>query len=144
MAVIYDCLHEYDKALEEYNFAKSLTRNFIPDGHQKDHFCLVPLYSNIGLTYQQLNLSGHAFTHAFRAIGISPNKQDDPILKNEILASSHFNLGLILDLQKKFSEALIHYEQALKYRQDYLPPNHPDVISLHHTITSLTSDEMIL
>ena len=144
MAVIYDCLHEYDKALEEYNFAKSLTRNFIPDGHQKDHFCLVPLYSNIGLTYQQLNLSGHAFTHAFRAIGISPNRQDDPVLKNEILASSHFNLGLILDLQKKFSEALIHYEQALKYRQDYLPSNHPDVIALHNTITSLTSDEMIL
>jgi tetratricopeptide (TPR) repeat protein len=144
MGIIYDCLHEYNQALEEYNYAKALTRNAIPNGHQKDSLCLIPLFSSIGLTYQRLNLSSHAFDHGFRALAILSNNQENSVFRNEISASSHFILGLILDLQKKYSEAIIYYQQALRDRQEYLPDGHPDVLSLQNTITSLNSEEVIL
>jgi len=139
MGIIYDCLNKYDKALEEYKYAINITRNFVPNGHQEDRICLIPLYSNIGLTYQQLNQHKHAFDHAYRTLNILSKDGVDTFFKKELSASSHFNLGLILDLQGKNHEAKTHYEQALKNRMEYLPNNHPDIIGLHEIIASLSS-----
>jgi tetratricopeptide (TPR) repeat protein len=139
MGVIYDCLNEYDQALDQYKYAIALTRNSVPNGHQKDSICLIPLYSNIGLTYQQINRHSHAFDHAFRTLDILSNDGAKSFFKKELAASSHFNLGLILDLEGKHHEAKIHYEQALKYRREYLSKDHPDIITLQDMIVSLSS-----
>jgi tetratricopeptide (TPR) repeat protein len=139
MGIIYDCLSKYDKALEEYKYAINLTRNIIPNGLQEDRVCLIPLYSNMGLTYQQLNQHKHAFDHAYRTLNILSKDGANTLFKKELSASSHFNLGLILDLQGKNQEAKTHYEQALKNRMEYLPNNHRDVIDLQKLIASLSS-----
>jgi tetratricopeptide (TPR) repeat protein len=139
MGIICDCLNEYDKALDEYKEARNLTRASVPNGQQKDSICLVPLYSNTGLIYQQINRYNHAFDHAFRTLNILSNDGANSIFKKELSASSHFNLGLILDLQGKIHEAKIHYEQALKHRREYLPNNHPDITDLQETIASLSA-----
>jgi tetratricopeptide (TPR) repeat protein len=137
MGIIYDCLKEYDKAIDEYKDGINLTRKSIPDVQQKDNLCLIPLYSNMGLSYQRKKIFSLAFDQAFRALGILSKDQDHSIFKQEVSASTHFNLGLIHELEGKFSEAKTYYEEALKRRREYLSNDHPDVISLQNTISSL-------
>jgi tetratricopeptide (TPR) repeat protein len=139
MGIIYDCLNDYEKALEQYKFAINLTRSSLPNGLQKDSICLVPFYSNLGLIYQQINRHKQAFEHAFRTLDILSNDGTNSYFKKELYASSHSNLGLILGLQGKINEAKPHYIQALKYRQEYLPNNHPDITNLQDIIASLSS-----
>ncbi|CAF0889431.1 unnamed protein product [Rotaria sp. Silwood1] len=139
MGIIYDCLNEYQKALEEYKSAINLTRNFTPDNRQKDSLCLVPLFSNMGLAYQHLNIASHAFEHAFRALNILSNNRENSIFPSELFASTYFNLGSILHLQGKISEAKCYYEHALKSRCEYLPNGHPDVSNLQNIVRSLSS-----
>lgn len=139
MGIINDCLNRYDEALEEYKHAINLTRSLLPDGLHEDRICLVPLYSNIAVTYQQLNQHKHAFDHAYRTLNILCKDGANSIYKKELSASSHFHLGLILDLQSKNQEAKTHYEQALKKRTEYLPNNHPDITSLQDIIASIHS-----
>ncbi|CAF1281906.1 unnamed protein product [Adineta steineri] len=139
MGVIYDCLSEYEKAVNSYKYAIDLTRQNLVNGFQKDDLCLVPLYSNMGLSYQRLNRFTHAFDHAFRALNILSKDQDSSFFKKELFASTYFNLGLIHDLEKKSSEAKTYYDQALRSRCEYLTKDHPDVISLQNTLQSLAS-----
>jgi tetratricopeptide (TPR) repeat protein len=139
MGIIYDCLNNYQKAIEQYTFAIKLTRSCVPNGQQKDILCLVPFYSNLGLSYQHDNRCKEAFEHSFRTLGILSQDGANSIFKKELSASSHFNLGLILDLQNKIDEAKPHYQRALKLRREYLPNNHPDIIILQDIIISLSS-----
>lgn len=137
MGIINDCLSRYEEALEEYKHAINLTRSLIPDGLQDDRICLVPLYSNIAVTYEQLHQHKHAFDHAYRTLNILCKDGANSIYRKELSASSHFHLGLILDLQSKNGEAKTHYEQALKKRTEYLPNNHPDIAALQDIIDSI-------
>jgi len=141
MGIIDDCLNDYQKAIDQYKFAINLTRSCVPNCQQKDNLCLVPFYSNLGLSYQHANRYKEAFEYSFRTLAILSQDGANPIFKKELAASSHFNLGLILDLQNKINEAKPHYERALKIRREYLPNNHPDIITLQEIITSLSSSE---
>lgn len=137
MGIIYDCLNDYDKALNHYKSAITVTRSSVPNTQLRDNLCLVPFYSNLGVSYQHLNRNKQAFEHAFRTLDILSKDSTDSIFKKEFTASSHFNLGLILELQGKLEEAKPHYEYALKVRQQYLPVNHPDITTVQFVIDSL-------
>jgi tetratricopeptide (TPR) repeat protein len=139
MAIIYDALNEYDKSLEEYRCVLNIARDFIPNCHQKDDLCLVPLFSNMALTYQQKNKFTYALTYAFRALGITLNIQNDAILKKEFESSCYYNLGLIHDQEGKFFDAKAFYEQALRVRQEYLPLGHSDITVLQRLITLISA-----
>jgi len=139
MAIIYDALNEYEKSLDEYRCVLNIARDFIPNCHQKDDLCLVPLFSNMALTYQQKNKFTDAFTYAFRALGITLNIQNDAILKKEFESSCYYNLGLIHDQEGKFFDAKDFYEQALRVRQEYLPLGHSDITVLQRLITLLSA-----
>ena len=139
MGIIYGCLDQSQMALEEFKTSIELIRNVESNGHRQDDLCLVPLYANLGLTYQQKNSNGLAFNHAFRALGIVTNNSNNSIYKDEIFASVYCNLGSILRQQGQISEALNYYQQAFNHQCNYLINNHPDVENLQSIITSLTS-----
>ena len=90
-------------------------------------------------TYQEMNARSNAFTEAFNALGILTKNVKDPMYKYETAVACYSNLGYILELQEKPSEAVPYYAQALKIQQKYLPTNHPDLIDLEHTIQSLSA-----
>ena len=139
MGMICTCFGEGTKAITSFRDAIKLIRSTIPNGEYEDHLCLVPFFSTMGVTYQDMGISSQAFTDAFRALGILTKNQTNPMYKHEIAAACYFNLGLILDLQEKPSEAITYYAQALKIQQKYLPANHPDLTILEHTIKSLSA-----
>ncbi|CAF3231073.1 unnamed protein product [Rotaria sp. Silwood2] len=140
MGIIYDGIGQYGKSLEEYRKALQIAREYIPSCNQKDDLCLVSLFSNMAVVYEQQNQFGHALTHAFRALQIIINIQNDSVLKKELESSCYYNLGSIHDLDDKLSEARDFYEQALRIRQEYLPLGHPDITSLQRLITLLTEN----
>ncbi|CAF3948017.1 unnamed protein product [Rotaria sordida] len=141
MGIIYDCLNEYQKALDEYKSAIILTRSFGSNHHQKDSLCLIPLYSNMGLTYQHMNIGSNAFDHAFRALNILSNNRENPTFQYELYNAIYSNLGSILQQQGNISQAKCYYTHALKAQREYLSNDHPDVINLQNIITSLSSEE---
>jgi hypothetical protein len=138
MAIIQDALDEYGKSLDEYRCVLNIARDFIPTCHQKDDLCLVPLYSNMALTYIKKELFSHALEHAFRALRIVLSVQTDTVLIKELESSCYFNLGSIHDQNGKFFEARNFYEHALRIRQEYLPLGHPDVTVLQRLISLLS------
>jgi tetratricopeptide (TPR) repeat protein len=135
MAIIYDTLGEYQKSIDEYQYVLTIARNSIPTSYQNDDVCLVPVYSNIALTYEQDHKFTHAITHAFRAVAILAKAQINSLLKNELESSCYYNLGLIHDHEGKVSDAQNFYKQALKIRQEYLPLGHSDITVLQRLIT---------
>ncbi|CAF2976102.1 unnamed protein product [Rotaria sp. Silwood2] len=141
MGIIFDCINEYEKALDEYKSAMNLTRKSGSNNYQKDNLYFIPLFSNMGLTYQNMNIPSHAFEHAFRALNILSNNRENSPYQSELFASVYFNLGSILHLQGKISEAYCYYKHALKSRSQYLSNDHPDVINIQNIITSLSTEE---
>lgn len=137
IGILFACLKEYNKAAEQYQLALDQTKKVDLTGTHKDSLCLIPLYSNIGLTYQYLHMNKHAFEHGYRAIQILAEDGTKSIYKKDLSSSSHFNLGVILELQGKYQEAKTFYEQALKDRLETLPNDHPDIIQLQETIQRL-------
>jgi tetratricopeptide (TPR) repeat protein len=141
MAIIYDALGKYEKSLNEYHNVINLARDIIPSCYQKDDLCLVPIYANMGLTYQQeKNKFTYALRNAFRALGIVSNIEINSNLKREIESSCCYCLGSIHDQEGKFSDAKIFYQKALTIRQEYLPLGHPDITHLQRLITLLSSE----
>ncbi|UJR21288.1 hypothetical protein I4U23_024380 [Adineta vaga] len=140
MGVIYDCMSQYQNAVSDYKSAIDLVRQTIPNGYHRDDLCLIPLYSNMGLSYERLNIFPHAFDHAYRALSILSRTDDSVMFKKELSASTYFNLGLIHELDMKFAEAKMFYEQALKNRLQFLSNEHPDVISLRNTLKLLAPE----
>jgi hypothetical protein len=141
MAIIYDALGEYEKSLNEYHNVINLARDIIPSCYQKDDLCLVPIYANMGLTYQQeKNKFTYALGNAFRALGIVSNIESNSNLKRELESSCCYCLGSIHDQEGKFSDAKIFYQKALTIRQEYLPLGHPDITHLQRLITLLSSE----
>jgi tetratricopeptide (TPR) repeat protein len=141
MAIIYDGLGEYEKSINEYHNVINMARDLIPSCNQKDDVCLVPIYANMGLTYQQeKNKFSYALGNAFRALGIVSNMEMNPGLKRELESSCCYCLGSIHDQEGKFTDAKIFYEQALRIRQAYLPLGHPDLTILQRLITLLSSE----
>ena len=139
LGMICACFNELNTTLEYLRDAINVMRSVIPNGHQRDHICLVPFFSTMGLICQEMNSTGHAFTNAYRALGILVNNKQDPMYKQDIADSCYFNLGYILELQDKPNEAITYYAQALKIKQKYLPTNHPDITNLEHAIETLSA-----
>ncbi|UJR28164.1 hypothetical protein I4U23_009418 [Adineta vaga] len=138
LAIIYDVFGEYDKSLEQYRNAITLARDYIPNCRQNDDLCLIPLYSNMGLTYQQDSKFNYAFDHAYRALQIISKIELNSTLKKELESSCYCNLGIIHDRQGKTSDARVFYEQGLKIRQEYLPAEHADIAALQRVIAVLS------
>ncbi|CAF1646804.1 unnamed protein product [Adineta ricciae] len=141
MGVIYDCMSEYAKAISEYKYGVEFVRQTTPDGFSVDHACLAPVFSNVGISYERLHVFSNAVDHGFRAVTIVSDMDEKTCpFRKELLASAYFNLGLIHELDMKFPQAKMFYEQALKYRRQVLSPEHPDMKSLKHTLSLLTSE----
>lgn len=138
MAAILACMDENEKALEEYRYALTLVRHHVPNGYTQDDPCLIPLYSQMALAYQQEHRFTYAIEHAFRALGIATKFEEQTQSGKEIIAACYHNLGVIHDHEKKYSDARKFYEQALMIRQEYLPLGHEDITVLQRSITVLT------
>jgi len=141
MGIIYDALNEYEKALDKYRCALNIARDYIPNCHKKDDLCLVPLFSNMALAYQQENKFSRALEYAFRALSIISNIESDSILNKEFESSCYYNLGLIHDQEGKFVDARAFYEKAFRIRQEYLPLGHSDITTLQRLITLLSTKQ---
>lgn len=141
MAIIYDTLTEYDKSLREYQTVLEIVREIIPTCRQKDGICLVPVFANMALTYQnEQKASSNAVVNAFRALRIVSQEQMPINVRRELESSCYYCLGLIHDQAGKVDEARTFYENALRIRQDYLPLGHNDLTELQRRITLLASD----
>lgn len=140
MGIIYDALNEFDRALDQYKHAMILVRSHEYDGTHRDSLCLVPLFANMGWTYQQMNITNSAYDHAFRALNIVLNDIDNTIFHNELLAQAYCSLGTILQLQGQVSQAKCSYENALRCLYKYLPHHHPDIKTVQNMISLLTSE----
>jgi hypothetical protein len=141
MAIIYDAFNEYENSLNEYRYVLNIARDCIPSCYQKDDLCLVALFSNMALTYEQEEKFSNAIAIGFRALGIVSNIPIESVLKKELESSCYYNLGSIHDQEKKFSEARGFYERALTIRQAYLPLGHPDITILQRLITLISAKQ---
>ena len=139
MAVVLGAMNEHEKALEEYRYALSSARHYIPTCYNQDDLCLIPLYGNMACTYQHANRFTNAVEHAFRALGIISKGPIDSNLKRELIAACYQTMGNIHDQDGKYTDARNFYEQALKVRQSYLPLGHPDITVLQRHITLLVN-----
>ncbi|CAF3329656.1 unnamed protein product [Rotaria socialis] len=142
MGIIYDGIGEYEKALEEYTNVRKIGRLHIPNCDLQDHICLVPLYSNKALVYEEQSQFDHALTHGFRALEIVENYPESSILKEELKSSCYYNLGSIHNQEGKPIEARKFYQKALDIRQAYLPLGHPDVTILQRLIALLPETQV--
>ncbi|CAF0784554.1 unnamed protein product [Adineta steineri] len=137
MAVIYDAINEHENSVEEYRCVLTMARNFIQTCANGDDLCLVPVFSNMALTFQQANKFNEAITFAFRALRIITHSQIKSTLNKELESSCYFILGSIHDREGKTSEAQTFYKKALSIRQEYLPLGHSDITVLQRLITLL-------
>ncbi|CAF3361091.1 unnamed protein product [Rotaria sp. Silwood1] len=138
MGIVYDGIGQYAKSLEEYRKVLQFAREYIPSCQQKDDLCLVSLFSNMAMAFEQQNQFSHALTHAYRALQIVLNIQNDSKLKKELESSCYYNLGSIHNQEQRLSEAKPFYDTALRIRKEYLPKGHSDITNLQKLITSLT------
>lgn len=119
---------KYSQALDYYEKALKLQREYLPD----DHPSLSTDYSNIGTIYQQQNQSELALNYFQRALNIEINgsKPDE-----ELIALFHNNIGLIYNDQEKFSQALLHHQKCLEMNDRLLPSTHPSLALSHHNLS---------
>ncbi|CAF4910053.1 unnamed protein product [Rotaria sp. Silwood1] len=92
----------------------------------------------MAMAFEQQNQFSHALTHAYRALQIVLNIQNDSKLKKELESSCYYNLGSIHNQEQRLSEAKPFYDTALRIRKEYLPKGHSDITNLQKLITSLT------
>ncbi|CAF1605692.1 unnamed protein product [Rotaria magnacalcarata] len=141
MGIIYDALNDFNKALDQYKSAIKLIRDYEQHDAPKGNLLFAPIYSNMGLTYQKMNMSIHAFDHVFRALTIISNHPENSLFHSELSSGVYFNLGYTVHQQGQIREAKNYYEHALKSLQKYLPNDHPTVVKLHDILNSLKSED---
>ncbi|CAF3359991.1 unnamed protein product [Rotaria socialis] len=141
MGIIYDALNDFNTALHQYKSAIKLIRDYEQHDALRDNLLFAPIYSNMGLTYQKMNMTSHAFDHVFRALTVISNHPENSLFHSELSFGIYFNLGYIVHQQGQICEAKSYYEHALKSLQKYLPNDHPTVIKLHDILNSLKSEE---
>jgi tetratricopeptide (TPR) repeat protein len=124
---IYNDQDKSDQALEYYEKAVKLQRQYLPE----DHPALSADYSNIGTVYQKqrkLDLALEYFQRALK-IEMKATKPDE-----ELIALFNNNIGLIYNDQKKFSEARNYHEKSLQMNEKLLPATHPSLALSHHNL----------
>ncbi|CAF0963483.1 unnamed protein product [Adineta ricciae] len=145
LALLYDIFAETSKSLEQYRCALAVARRSIPNCQHSDHICLVPIFSNMGLTFLQRNecelatIQGDAVIHGFRAIEILTKNEYISTVKKELESACYINYGIIHERIGQISDAQKYFNTALAIQKTYLPSNHPDVIYSERLITLLSS-----
>lgn len=124
---IYHDQDKLDKALEYYEKAMKLQRQYLPENHSS----LSADYSNIGTVYQKQNKLDLALNYFQRALKIEMNSSESD---KELIALFNNNIGLVYNDQKKFSQALIYHEKCLQMNEKILPSTHPSLALSHHNL----------
>jgi tetratricopeptide (TPR) repeat protein len=91
-------------------------------------------YGNLGLVYQELNQHEQALEHLHRAIELNQARA----VSTQRAAIQFNNIGTVYYKQKKFNQAKLNYEQALKLRVECLPPTHPDIAQSYSNIGAVS------
>jgi tetratricopeptide (TPR) repeat protein len=124
---IYHDQDKYDQALEYYEDAVKIQRNYFPE----DHSTFSTDYNNIGTIYQKQKKIDLALEYFQRALKIEmkASKPDE-----ELIALFNNNIGLIYNDQKNFSQGLIYHEKCLQMNEKLLPSTHPSLALSHHNL----------
>jgi CHAT domain-containing protein/tetratricopeptide (TPR) repeat protein len=123
-----------DRALENYEKALGVYEKL----HGKDHPKIAIAKTNIGLTYQKLELYGDAVNNFEDALSIWRTNYPGGH-PNEALTLA--NLGSTYKLMKKPDAALQYYEKALAiFRKNY-GNKHPDLAAIYNQIGIIKMDE---
>ncbi|CAF1205730.1 unnamed protein product [Rotaria magnacalcarata] len=127
LAIVYQNLGEYTKALSYYKDDLERNLTILPPNHPQ----LATTYHNIGLVYLKLGdhskaLSSHERSLEIRKVALHPNHPD--------LATSYNNIGEVYRNMSQYTTALSAYEQSLDIMKNVLPPNHPDLSTAYNNI----------
>jgi tetratricopeptide (TPR) repeat protein len=104
---------------------------------------LSPIYSNIGTVLQEQDDLDGALKHLKLALDINLHALQCNELNIDLhalqthqlnIATQHNNIGLVLDKQGKYDEALTSYERVLEIELVHLPPRHRLLATTYNNI----------
>jgi tetratricopeptide (TPR) repeat protein len=104
---------------------------------------LSPIYSNIGTVLQEQDDLDGALKHLKLALDINLHALQCNELNIDLhalqthqlnIATQHNNIGLVLDKQGKYDEALTSYERVLEIERVHLPPRHRLLATTYNNI----------